>query len=294
MISYIQAIDVIRAFALQHVFVSKFNYEFKEQMPNLGTVDEAYPFLYVVPTGANVTEFTNEFDLDIYCVDRLQKDRTNTNFILNDCQQVLADLSLWLEQGQDDIEVIQSYPMTPINNDLLDYVAGWVMRVRIQVTRIGLCEIPFGGESPTPPTCPSGFVRNSDGSYEELVPSGGELVLPDTPVLVVDQNQNELANENVISVIGGTIEVFIEPCQDATVENSNQSYTDTVASGGTLVLPDITVTDSDGSTYTQPSVLDVTCTPVSTLFDVVVNVNGVEQDSFQLDSSENNTININF
>jgi hypothetical protein len=47
---------------------------------------------------------------------------------------------------------------------------------------------------------------------------------------------------------------------DATVENSNQSYTDTVASGGTLVLPDITVTDSDGSTFTQPAVENVTCT----------------------------------
>jgi len=49
-------------------------------------------------------------------------------------------------------------------------------------------------------------------------------------------------------------------CVDADVENSNASYTDSVASGGTLVLPDITVTDSDGSTYTQPSVEDVVCT----------------------------------
>jgi hypothetical protein len=48
-------------------------------------------------------------------------------------------------------------------------------------------------------------------------------------------------------------------CDDATVENSNQSYTDIVASGGTLVLPDITVTDSDGSTFTQPAVENVTC-----------------------------------
>jgi hypothetical protein len=48
---------------------------------------------------------------------------------------------------------------------------------------------------------------------------------------------------------------------DATVENSDASYTDTVVSGGSLILPDITVTDSDGSTYSQPSVNNVTCTP---------------------------------
>jgi len=190
MISYIQAIDVIRAFAIQHLQVKKFNYEFKEQMQNLATLNEAYPFLYVVPIGASVQEFTNEFDLDIYCVDRLQKDRTNTSFIVSDTQQILADLTLWLEQGQNDIEVIQNYAMTPINNDLLDYVSGWVMRVRIQVTRIGLCEIPFGGESPTPPTCPSGIVKNSDDTYKEIVPSGGTLVLDD--ITVTDSDGTEI------------------------------------------------------------------------------------------------------
>lgn len=51
------------------------------------------------------------------------------------------------------------------------------------------------------------------------------------------------------------------PCLDADVENSDASYTATVASGETLVLPDITVTDSDGSTFTSPSVKDITCTP---------------------------------
>ena len=45
------------------------------------------------------------------------------------------------------------------------------------------------------------------------------------------------------------------------VENSDSSYTNTVASGATLVLPDITVTDSDGSTSSVPSVQNVLCTP---------------------------------
>lgn len=49
-------------------------------------------------------------------------------------------------------------------------------------------------------------------------------------------------------------------CADSNVENSDQSYTDTVISGGTLVLPDITVTDINGSTYTHPAVVDVSCT----------------------------------
>jgi len=51
------------------------------------------------------------------------------------------------------------------------------------------------------------------------------------------------------------------PCADARVKNSNGSYDTIVGSGGFLALPDITVTDSDGSTFTAPAVTDVTCTP---------------------------------
>ena len=51
------------------------------------------------------------------------------------------------------------------------------------------------------------------------------------------------------------------PCSDARVNNSDSSYDTTIASGATLALPDITVTDSNGSTFTAPAVTNVTCTP---------------------------------
>ena len=180
MISYLQAVNVIRTFALNHLQINKFDFEFKEQMQNLATLNEAYPFLYVVPVGSDSITNVNEFDVEIYCVDRLQKDRTNVNYVISDCNQILNDLVLWLEEGQNDIEIVGTATQTPINNDLLDYVGGWVLRVRLQVEKIGLCEIPFDGEQPTPPVCPSAFVQNSDGSYSEFVPSGGTLILPDT------------------------------------------------------------------------------------------------------------------
>ena len=50
---------------------------------------------------------------------------------------------------------------------------------------------------------------------------------------------------------------------DGIIENSNLSYTSTVKPGDTKILPDITVTDSDGSTFTQPAVTNVTCTLAS-------------------------------
>jgi hypothetical protein len=91
-------------------------------------------------------------------------------------------------------------------------------------------------------------------------PNGGQVCAPASYVV-------EYATAGPIqsgTIPSGGSETIVVPdpgaCADATVENSNASYTDTVVSGGTLVLPDITVTDSDGSTFTQPSVTNVTCT----------------------------------
>lgn len=52
-------------------------------------------------------------------------------------------------------------------------------------------------------------------------------------------------------------------CADASVENSDASYIASVASGNTLILPDIMVTDSDGTSYSAPSVTGIVCTPAA-------------------------------
>ena len=128
-----------------------------------------------------------------------------------------------------------------------------------------------------------------------IVANCGEL--PDTsclPGLVKDQDGNTLGT--VPS--GGFLELNVG---EGDVRNSDSSYTNSVASGDTLVLPDITVTDSDGSTSSVPSVQDVVCTPAAdatvensdasytntvasggtlVLPDIEVTVNGASQGTF--------------
>lgn len=181
MISYNQAIKVIKQFADAHWQIEKFGFEFKEQMPNIATLDERYPMLFVCPVGSATLTNTREFEIDVYCMDRLMQDRDNSTSIVSDTDLILADFTKWLEEGQDDIDVIKAYTATPINNDLLDYCAGWVMRVRLEVDRIGLCEIPMDEVGPSPGgECDPVSVQNSDSSYSVIVGSGGKLTLPDT------------------------------------------------------------------------------------------------------------------
>jgi hypothetical protein len=201
--TYQKLLNKIEAFCNAHLQIKKYKGEFKEQMPNFATLDEKYPIVFVVPNGDTEGLELNQFTLEVYCLDIIQKDRANINTIVSDCHLILKDLYLYFKDGTDlEVDVIGDPTMTPLNNDLLDYAAGWVMTITFEVEGYTVCAIPM---NPIPPF---------------------------TPI-----------------------------CQDATVENSDESYTATVASGGTLVLPDITVTDSDGSTFTQPAVQDVTCSP---------------------------------
>lgn len=180
MISFTNVVTVLKSFADNHLQVHKFGFEFKDQMPNLATVDEKYPLLFVVPVGATPTMNTNELEVDIYCLDRLQKDRSNASYVISDTQLILTDLTVWLEDSIY-LDVIRSYPMTPINSDLLDYCDGWVMRLRLEVDRIALCEIPILEIDPLPiDLCGDVTIQNSDLSFSVTSECDTIYTLPDT------------------------------------------------------------------------------------------------------------------
>lgn len=50
-------------------------------------------------------------------------------------------------------------------------------------------------------------------------------------------------------------------CADASVQNSDATYSTTVASGGSLTLPNITLTEGDATTTTYPSAKNLVCKP---------------------------------
>jgi hypothetical protein len=147
-ISYNQLLSNIEAFALAHRQVKKFGSDFIGQLPNFATTNEAYPILYMVPSSSIFNQNTTTFEVDVYCYDIIQKDRENINGIMSDTNQILSDLDRWFRDGDvDGIDLISSTPATPINNALLDYAAGWQIRLTFDVNTYGICEIPFD-ESP--------------------------------------------------------------------------------------------------------------------------------------------------
>jgi hypothetical protein len=369
MTSYIKILQKLDAFCTAHLQIKKFMGEFREQMPNFSTMDERYPIVFASPISDVEDLNTNQFTLEIYCVDIIQKDRANLNTIVSDCHLILKDLFIYYRDDNDaDLDVLGTASISFVNNFDLDYVAGAVMTITFEVAGYGSCEIPMLPITPTHNDCEPAIliVRDSDNNvlYTLTVDSGGTetQVIADSTYLVEYENGTPIesgsilaegsaviqvpnpivcadAVVNVNSVFfdnvasGGTLNIQVRKSSgsdlvgskqgqywrigdsiavlkttggatisttlikaeesedivapDATVENSNASYTDTVPSGGTLVLPDITVTDSDGSTYTQPSVENVVCTPqVKTLF-WELNYNGTDDVIFIIGTASN-------
>lgn len=144
MTSYQALINEITDFYNNHIQVKKVGSDFKEQMFNFATKDEKYPIVFIVPLSANATENTNEFTLEIYCFDIIQKDRENINVILSDCQQILYDLyTYYINSTNYNFDMADAPTFDPLNNDLLDYAAGWVMTATFIVNNWTNCAVPL-------------------------------------------------------------------------------------------------------------------------------------------------------
>jgi hypothetical protein len=143
----LQAItDHIEQFYTNHLQVKKVGTDFKEQLFNFATKDEKYPIVFVVPVSVTPTDNTSEFNFDIYCFDIIQKDRANIITILSDTQQILNDLFVYFTYSNDySFDVIGLPSFQALNNDLLDYAAGYVMNITLTVNDWTDCAVPLSG-----------------------------------------------------------------------------------------------------------------------------------------------------
>ena len=138
-----EVIKRLETFCDSHLQVKKFGADFLEQLGNFATQDEKYPIVFVnVPNSTTLGENLNTFSLEVYCLDIIQKDRDNIITILSDTQLVLNDIYLELQTGTDLTIDVTNASLTPLNNDLLDYVAGWVMTLDIEVETYCVTDIP--------------------------------------------------------------------------------------------------------------------------------------------------------
>lgn len=141
--SYISVINKIKDFCDNHPMVKRFGADFEEQMGNFATLDNKYPIVYVAPVSKFLGEFTHRFTIDIYSWDLIMEDRSNINTCLSDTDLILTDIWTSFYTGDDYTINVLGFPtITPLNNGLLDYTVGNVMRIDIEVDTYCDSDIP--------------------------------------------------------------------------------------------------------------------------------------------------------
>jgi len=264
MTTYIQLLNKIEAFCDAHYQIQRYGGEFREQMPNLSTESEKYPIVFVTPTAGVPMYDTNQISLDIYCVDIIQKGRENLNTIVSDCHLILTDLYGYFSQGSDlSVDVIGLPSQRPLNNLDLDYVAGWVMTIVFEVDGYCVDAIPMGDIPSGGGTCEDATYTITDDAgntlYSGSITSGGSLnqAINDSTAVLKNTVGTTISTTSINAE--GSADIT---APDGTVENSDASYTDSVLSNGSLVLPDsqINVNGVDEGDVVSVKTIDVNIT----------------------------------
>lgn len=144
--SYIKLKSKVQDFCNQHLQVKKFGGDFVSEINNFATKDEKYPIIFMSPISQILGQNTSVFEIDLYCLDLIQNDRENINTIVSDTNLILNDFWIYVRDGQDySIDILGIPNLTPLNNQLLDYAAGWVGRFQIEVDNYCILELPLIG-----------------------------------------------------------------------------------------------------------------------------------------------------
>jgi hypothetical protein len=142
--SYFALVWKLEQFCRNHSQIKRFGTDFPEQMGNMATLDDSWPFVFLSPVSKTLDRFVSTYTIDIYCWDRLEKGRSNIVTGLSDTDLILTDIWTWFINDEDlDIDVINNPTINPLNNGLLDYCVGNVLRINFQIDTYCSSDIPF-------------------------------------------------------------------------------------------------------------------------------------------------------
>jgi hypothetical protein len=143
--NYNEVINALTQFANAHLSLKRFKTSFFEQIDNFATAENSFPILYAVPTDVTFEEQIDVMSMRIYCVDILQKDRSNEQSILNETLLVLRDLVNWIRETSTlDLNVVGTPRAVPINNFLTEFTVGFYIDLSVETSpETNDCSIPF-------------------------------------------------------------------------------------------------------------------------------------------------------
>jgi len=258
--SYNTLVNALTQFSNNHLSLKRFKCSFFEQFDNFSTSGNSFPILYAVPQDCQFEENIDRFTFRVYCVDTLQKDRSNEATVLNETLLVLRDLTNWLRLDQyNDLNILNVPRANPINNFLVDFTAGWYIDIEIEATvETSDCSIPFTDNFIFSAICCDNTFTTNFLTCETLAECASFIALEDRVEVLESEvdilnsivlSQNQLLSGGASFLSGLTYSITPLTYVIGGVFYSAASSTVTTASGDTTYdRIDVIVADISGNT----------------------------------------------
>lgn len=222
-----------------------------------------YPLMAGYYPTAGFLDNQTSLPITIVIADKIYEDHTNLNDVESDTLQYCRDVfnimnksTRWQKLGR-----VESCSLTKFIEGNADVCAGHIMTVNFTLRDSNsICDLPMSGydfDQDIASSClPVQIYRN--GVLVDTVASGG------TYSYTTDAFTYTIKNTDLVTLYSGNVTANLSvTIQDATVSNSDASYSTSIVAQGNLDLPDITVgvinsLDVVVSTQISASVKDVT------------------------------------
>lgn len=168
--TYNQLVTLIETqFAQPHFQINKFEEGFVDDLDQFLTKNEFWPAMYMQPifvrelvTDDSVSAVA-EYEFRFFFIDLIKNDDNNLREVISDRLSVARDFVNWVRQAPNDINLLENPTIEPIRNIDLDYCAGWVCTVLLEVNvERSDCTIPSCPVELPPPTQPTSYTILDD------------------------------------------------------------------------------------------------------------------------------------
>lgn len=147
--TYNQLVQIINDFAQGHFQINKFEEGFVDDINPFLTKNQYFPAMYM--NTISVRELlmddsvsgVSSFEIEFYFLDLLKNNDNNLREVMSDQLSIARDFINWLRQGDNGLNLLEEPSLRPIKSIDLDYSAGWVTSLLIEVAvERSDCSIP--------------------------------------------------------------------------------------------------------------------------------------------------------
>lgn len=153
-VTYTDILAEIREFFAQHLLVNSF---IDGQLYDFQAKDNVYSAVVLVPTPSQIQNTQLNLALDLYFVDRINEDGSNTRDVYNDELQIVQDFIAYFSNRRDTWNLDpENINIEPFEQRFADILAGWRLSVSVLLPFYkNVCDIPLDEDAPVPPVPPT-------------------------------------------------------------------------------------------------------------------------------------------